>query len=163
MNIRPYKISDTGLYHQEVFKILTEYELARAQRYPSPVTLLHISLNLKEADPAISESVKQIFAGILNTCLRVSDIPAHYGDDFVVLLPVTDDVGGQAVAQRLISRLQGTRNFADGNMFKFSIHIGISTHPGGRNISADNLLQQAQAALELARQSGPQSYFLFPG
>lgn len=132
MNIRPYKISDTGLYH-------------------------------KEADPAISESVKQIFAGILNTCLRVSDIPAHYGDDFVVLLPVTDEIGRQAVAQRLISKLQGTRNFADGNMFKFSIHIGISTHPGGRNISADNLLQQAQAALELARQSGPQSYFLFPG
>ncbi|MFZ5818805.1 MAG: GGDEF domain-containing protein [Chloroflexota bacterium] len=163
MDRRPYKVSETGLYHQEVFRILTEYELARAQRYPSPLTLLHVFLEIKENDPKTAENVRQAFSSILNTCLRVSDIPAHYGDDFVALLPVTDEIGGQAVAQRLIARLKGTRNLFDGSMYKFDIHIGISTHLGGKNISADVLLQQAQAALQMARQSGPQSYFLFSG
>ncbi len=162
METRSYKVSDTGLYQEEVFKILTEYELARAQRYPSPLTLLYISLEVKEPDAQVAASVQKVFANILNTCLRVSDIPAHYGQDFVALLPVTDEVGGQAVAQRLISRLRGTHKL-DGSMYKFDIHIGIATHPGGKSIAADTLIQQAQAALALARLSGPQAFMLFSG
>lgn len=162
MENRAYKVSDTGLYQQEVFRILTEYELARAQRYPSPLTLLYISLEVKESEPETAAGIRQVFARILNTCLRVSDIPAHYGEDFTALLPVTDEVGGQAVAQRLIARLRGTRKL-DGSMYQFDIHIGIATHPGGKSITADALIQQAQSALLLAQQSGPQSYMLFPG
>ncbi len=157
------KISETGLYDEQVFKLLAEYELTRVQRYPSPVTLLHISLNLEEAKPKIVKSVEQLFAGILNTSLRISDIPAHYGKDFLVLMPATDNIGAQAAASRLIARLKGTRNFADGNLFKFKIHIGIATHPGGQGVSVDSLLQQAESALQEARKAGLQAYIVFSG
>jgi len=157
------KISETGLYDEQVFKLLAEYELTRVQRYPSPVTLLHISLNLDEAKPKIAKSVEQLFAGILNTSLRISDIPAHYGKDFLVLMPATDNIGAQAAASRLIARLKGTRNFADGNLFKFNIHIGIATHPGGQGVSVDSLLQQAGSALKEARKAGLQAYIVFSG
>lgn len=161
MNHPQEKISDTGLYHFDTFRILTDYELTRAQRYPNPITLVHISLNLADAKPEIAENLKQLFAGILNTSLRVSDIPAHYNDDFLILMPVTDEAGGRAVAQRLIARLRGTRNFADGNVFKFSIHIGIATHPGGKGVTASVLTTQAQIALEQARSMGPQEYVTY--
>jgi diguanylate cyclase (GGDEF)-like protein len=161
MSLQLNKVSETGLYNEQVFKLLVEYELSRAQRYPSPVSLLHISLNLEQAKPEIAKSVEQLFAGILNTSVRISDIPAHYGRDFLVLMPATDESGAQAASGRLIARLKGTRNFADGNLFKFNIHIGIATHPGGRGASADKLLQQADAALQKARQAGPQVYKVF--
>ena len=132
MSLQLNKSSETGLYDEQVFKLLAEYELSRAQRYPSPVTLLHISLNLEQVKPEIAEKVKQLFEGILNTSLRISDIPGHYGNDFLVLMPATDETGAQAAAGRLIARLKGTRDFDDGNLFKFSIHIGIATHPGGQ-------------------------------
>ena len=57
------------------------------------------------------------------------DTPGHYGKDFLVLMPATDETGAQAAASRLIARLKGTRDFDDGNIFKFSINIGIATHP----------------------------------
>ena len=151
MSLQLNKSSETGLYDEQVFKLLAEYELSRAQRYPSPVTLLHISLNLEQVKPEIAEKVKQLFEGILNTSLRISDIPGHYGNDFLVLMPATDETGAQAAAGRLIARLKGTRDFDDGNLFKFSIHIGIATHPGGRGASADQLLQQAETAMQQAR------------
>ena len=161
MSLQLNKNNETGLYDEQVFKLLADYELSRAQRYPSPVTLLHISLNLEQAKPEIAQSVKQIFANILNTSLRISDIPAHYGQDFLVLMPSTDESGAQAAAGRLIARLKGTRNFADGTLFKYTIHIGIATHPGGRGASVDKLLQQAETALQNARKAGPQAYKVF--
>lgn len=157
------KNSETGLYEEEVFKLLADYELSRAQRYPSPVSMLHISLNLDQATPVIAVTMKQLFTGILNTNLRVSDIPAQYGNDFFILMPSTDEIGAQAVSRRLIARLRGTRNFADGNMFKFVINIGIATHPGGRGVSAENLLQQAESALQAAKETGPHMYKQYSG
>lgn len=161
MNIQLNKCNDTGLYDQHVFMLLADYELSRAQRYPSPVTLLHISVNHEQAKAEISKKVAQLFTNILNTSLRISDIPAHYGNDFLVLMPATDENGAQAAASRLIARLKGTQNLNDGSLFKFNIHIGIATHPGGRSVSVDNLLEQATSALQNARKVGPQAYKIF--
>jgi diguanylate cyclase (GGDEF)-like protein len=161
MEQQPNKIVETGLYTGEVFTLLADYELSRAQRYPTPVTVLYITLNLDEAAPEIAEGVKQLFAGILNSSLRISDIPAHYGNNFLVLMPATDEVGGQAAASRLIARLKGTRNFADGNAFKFTIHIGVSTHPGGKGISAGELITEAEQAAQEAKKQGPQALAIY--
>jgi len=161
MSLQLNKSSETGLYDQHVFMMLADYELNRAQRYPSPVTLLHISLNLKQVKPELAEKVTEQFESILNTSLRISDIPGHYGSDFLVLMPATDENGAQAAARRLIARLKGTREFEDGNLFKFNIHIGIATHPGGRGMSVNQLLDQATNALQNARKVGPQAYKVF--
>ena len=156
-----HKTTETGLYEEEVFMLLADYELSRAQRYPSPVSLIHVSLNLDQVKPSIAGMLKQLFAGILNTSLRISDIPAHYGNDFLILMPSTDETGAQSAASRLITRLRGTRNFADGNMFKFAIQIGIATHPGGRGVTVEKLLEQAKSALDEAKQDGPHSYIQY--
>lgn len=154
-------IRETGLYDQEVFRLLAEHEISRAQRYPNPVTLLYITLNLDEARPDIANSAKQLFAGILNSSLRISDIPAHFGNDFLALLPSTDENGGVAAGQRLIARLKGTRNFADGKLFKFTVHIGISSHPGGRGIAMDKLLHEANVAMQKAKKIAPQALSVY--
>ncbi len=156
-------ISDTGLYEEEVFKLLANYELSRVQRYPNPVTMLHISLNLDQVKPPNAGKLKQLFVGILNTSLRISDIPAHYGNDFLVLMPSTDEVGAQIAARRFITRLRGTHSLDDGKSFKFVIHIGIATHSGGKGVTADTLINQAESALQEARQAGPHSFKQYSG
>ena len=124
---------------------------------------MYISLNLNEANPAIAKNVKRLFAEILNSSLRLSDIPSHYGNDFVVLLPFTDEAGGMAVSQRLIARLKGTRNLADGNLFKFYIHIGITTHPGGEKKSLEQILNEVQIASQKAKRIGSQAISVYSG
>ena len=158
MNQQPQKvIRNNDLYDGDVFILLADYELSRAQRYPTPITVLYITLNLDEAKPEITESIKQLFVEILNSNLRVSDIPAYYGNDFLVLMPATDEIGGQAAASRLIARLKGTRNFEDGSLFKFNVHIGISTHSGGQGMSAKDLIAEAKQASREAKKQGPQA------
>ena len=159
MDVNIRKISETGLYPHEVFKILMEYELTRAQRYPNPIALLHISLNLEIAKPDSLAELIQTLAGILNTGLRVSDIPTYHDGSFLVLLPMTDGNGGQAAAQRLIDRLKGTGDLAEN--IKFTIHIGISSHPGGKELTAETLMSQAEAALKEARKRGPAACALY--
>ena len=67
---------ETGLYDQDVFRLLAEHEISRAQRYPTPVTFMYITLNLNEAKPEIAKSVKQLFAGILNSsCVSLTSRP----------------------------------------------------------------------------------------
>jgi len=153
-----YKITETGLYEENVFKLLTDYELTRAQRYPNPVSLFLVSLNLDQAKASVAKTLKKLVSGILNTSLRISDIPAHYGNDFVILTPATDEFGAQAVAMRLIARLRGSSSFSDGESFNFVTHIGIATHPGGKRITVEELLQQAESALQEAREAGPHIY-----
>jgi len=46
-------------------------------------------------------------------------------------------------------------------MFKFNIHIGIATHPGGQGALVDRLVEQATNALQSARKAGPQAYKVF--
>jgi diguanylate cyclase (GGDEF)-like protein len=159
MDINIRKISETGLYPYEVFKILMDYELTRAQRYPNPIALLMISLNLEIAGPDTLTKVIELLAGILNTGLRVSDIPTYHEGTFLVLLPMTDGVGGQAASQRLIDRMKGTGDLVE--KIKFTIHIGISSHPGGKELTAETLLSHAEHALEEARKLGPTACALF--
>jgi diguanylate cyclase (GGDEF)-like protein len=148
----------SSLYSQATFKILTRYEFTRAQRYPTPVTLLCISLNLTKAKTTTAASLKQLFAGFLNASLRDTDIPAYYDDNYLVLLPTTNEAGGRVVAKRLIAKLKGTKNFTGSN-----IHIGIATHPGGQGISSKNLIKQAESALREAREDGTHAYKLYSG
>lgn len=161
MNQQFQRTNETGIYDEDVFKLLADYELSRAQRYPAPVTLLHITMNLDQAKPEIVQSVKKLYAGILNSSLRISDIPAYYGNDFLVLMPSTDEVGGVTAAQRLMARLSGTRNFADGELFKFTVHIGIASHPGGRGMTIDKLIEQSDEALQKARKIAPQALSVY--
>lgn len=155
------KMGETRLYQQATFTILAKHELIRAQRYPSPITLLHISINLGEAEFEYAERLKRQFAEILNSSLRVADIPSYYGDDYLVLMPVTDEAGGRVVAQRLITRLKGTQDLDDDKSFKYNIHVGIAAHPGGEGLTLEELLGQAAQALSQAKKKDMHAFVAF--
>ena len=159
MDNEQMKSSETRLYQHATFSILAKHELIRAQRYPSPVTLLHVAINLDEVEFRFSEHLKRRFAEILNSSLRVADIPAYYGEDYLVLMPVTDEAGGRVVAQRLISRLMGTEEM-DGND-KFTVHVGIASHPGGEGLALEELLGQAAQALQKASKQDKHTFISY--
>ena len=159
MDRETHNIKEISLHSQATFNILVKYELMRVQRYPNPVTLLYISFNLMEAASKISTKLERLFVGILNSGLRASDIPAYYGEDYLVLMPATNEAGGTVVAKRLIDKLTEVKEFAAGH-----IHIGIATYSGGQGTSAEKLIEQAKSAVHEARQSGgPHAYLQYFG
>ncbi len=146
------------IYDESVFKILMDYEIGRCQRYASPISLLRIGL-LPGRNP--SENTKppaDILPIMLNARLRKADIPARIGNEFVALLPVTDEANARIVCNRLLRVTHGTFTVPLGFSTPISICIGLSSHLGGEGLNGEKLMQEAERALREARAHGAQSF-----
>ena len=146
---------DTGLYTRHVFGLLFNHEIARTHRYPSPLVLLRITMNegtLAEATQVDIEN--SAIAQVISHHIRHVDVPTQFGDDYLVLLPATDEAGGTVVGKRLLKCIQGEAEGNLGYSWPSSVHIGLAAHSGGPTASAETILVQASKALEKARQLG---------
>lgn len=151
MDLKRKLATETGLYTREVFDVLFEYEVSRAQRYPSPLSLLCISLETEGQTAETLQQARQAIIEILGRHLRVSDIPAYYGDDFVALLPATDEIGGRAVAERILGRFRTTQKFTTARLTRMNIYIGLACRESGSMVSAEQLMAEAMVAMNEAR------------
>ncbi|WP_428606364.1 diguanylate cyclase [Sedimenticola sp.] len=98
----------TGLYNQRHFHTVLNQEIARSKRYRHPLSLICIDLdNFKSVNDTLGHVegdhalrfVGESIAGIL----RNIDYGFRYGgDEFMVLLPETEQASADALAQRLI-------------------------------------------------------------
>jgi diguanylate cyclase (GGDEF)-like protein len=144
----------TGLYNETLFEVLFNHEVARAKRYPSPLTLLRLGICLRETNDDIIETATLNVAHVLNASLRQVDIPAHCDSNFWVLLPATDEAGGIIVGQRLIERMSIEQATRSNQRFWMNLCIGLSSHTGGPTITTGELMVQATHALEEATKRG---------
>lgn len=153
--------NQSELYDESVFRTLMEYEVSRSQRYPTPLSLLRIGLALINPTQTEAANAPITLATMLNMGMRQADIPARAGNDFLVLLPHTNDVGARTLCERLLRITLGTQNTPLGFTSRVTICIGLSSHDGGPTITADGLMNEAEAALKQALAIGPQTYRAF--
>lgn len=99
----------TEIYNRRIFFDVANREIVRSIRYHNPFSILMIDLDhLKQindtyghpaGDAVLKEAVK-----IIKSNLREIDTFARYGgDEFIVMLPETGLVGGQKVADRIMT------------------------------------------------------------
>jgi GGDEF domain-containing protein len=146
------------VYNIDVFQVLLKYEIARSSRYPSPLTLIQIKTTPTAHNPETLRAAPLIFSAALNTHLRSADIPARSGDMFTILLPNSDKHGAQTVCERLLSVFKNKFEDSSGNSVTFSLHIGVTTHPGGGAITREGLLEKAEEGLTQSQRKGPNTY-----
>lgn len=151
--------SGEDIYNSDVFKILFDYEVSRSQRYPSPMALLQIEMSPSALNTDLLTLASAVFTTALNSHLRSVDIASKYGDSFRVLLPNTNEHGARAVCERLISVYRNEFNVSGGTI-AFSLQIGASTHNGGPEMSAEDLMRKAKEALKQSRLKGPNTYVI---
>jgi GGDEF domain-containing protein len=152
MDKRRQLASETGLYTFDVFDVLLNYEIARVKRYPSPLTLMHISLATENQIPEFKKQAHEAMTNLLSRALRVSDVPTHYNEEFLVLLPATDEVGGAAVAERILGHYRTTQSLATGRLSaKRNAYFGVTTQNGSTILSSQQLMAEAAVAMNEAR------------
>jgi len=89
-------------------------------------------------------------ADTLRRSCRKTDTPARFGgDEFVVVLPETEETGARLVAQRVSDRLA-----ADGDRPLLSISAGVAVYPRDGGTPA-TLLSLADRALYEAKANKP--------
>ena len=161
-------VHDIELYPYETFKVLLEHEVKRSRRYGSPLTLIHLAVETDASGEFPQQAVHaqhgaEIFAiNALNIQLRETDIPCRNGNEFLVLMPSTDDRGGRIVCERLEKLFHLEAQVYDKVSFTLFTYIGMATLTGDRSTTTSRkLLDNAAAALAYARKNQIQKTVIY--
>ena len=128
-------------------------ELNRLQRKgPWPVSIVAIDLNgLKQLNDqeghAAGDSMLRRMGEVLDKAVDPPAWPARIGgDEFAVLLPMTDERGAEAMRDRMLALLELNNQFHAGQSgHSLSLAIGLATCQNGESLEA--ALQRADRAM----------------
>ncbi len=153
----------TGLSNHVYFQEMLNKEVAKANRYQHPLSLIIFDIDKfrlfnQNHGIACGNAVLQQVSEILRKNLRESDTMARYGgDEFAIIIPQAARVRATVVSEKLRRRIE-THDFAnpDKDQFhKLTISVGFTTFdPGEDNIDKNVLLKQTLAGVYKARQTG---------
>ncbi|MFC7738565.1 EAL domain-containing protein [Roseomonas sp. GCM10028921] len=110
---------------------------------------------------AAGDQLLQKVSERLVSCLRHSDLCARTGgDEFVILLPLTDDPGrAQALAKRLVASLSEPFDLGSTEV-KISLSVGVAFFPDDA-VTAEDVLRAADIALYRAKENGRADFAFF--
>jgi diguanylate cyclase (GGDEF)-like protein len=149
----------TGLYNQNTFWDLLQYETQRSARQKYKFSLLLIDVdNFKMINDKFGHEVGDLFlkdfSTVLRAAVRKGDIPARYaGDNFTAILPVCDEEQASIVAKRLMENLRShSLPLPDSSLVSATISVGVAVFPSHAKdaqdlfLLADSMLGQAKSA-----------------
>jgi diguanylate cyclase (GGDEF)-like protein len=139
------------LYSLESFQTLLDHEVHRSRRYKTPLTLIHLAIETKPELPDIMYNAEMFAINILDVQLRDTDIPCRKGNEFLVLMPATDEIGGRFVCERLAKLFNEPHHTYDRVSFEMTVFVGMASFPGNATVSSSLLLHQAAKAMQKAR------------
>jgi diguanylate cyclase (GGDEF)-like protein len=139
-------------------------ELARAQRYNRPLSILSCDIDgFKQVNDrlghAAGDQVLQEFVRRATGCIReTSDwLVRSGGDEFIIVMPETDARGANCVARKLRNVLKYPPLKVNGQMLNITLSIGatsLETCAELGNATAVDLLRSADRCLYRSKKSG---------
>ncbi|AOX99799.1 diguanylate cyclase [Jeongeupia sp. USM3] len=150
----------SGLANRNHFMEVSGHELARAQRYGRPLTLMMIDIdhfkriNDEYGHDAGDAAIRAI-AMLCRSTLRDTDVIGRLGgEEFAALLPETSMTMAAAVAERLRARIEAYElHTPGGDVLRFTTSIGITALSADDTL-IDPLLKRADLALYQAKHTG---------
>jgi diguanylate cyclase (GGDEF)-like protein len=146
----------TGLFNRRYFLRRLDEEVERARRYEQPFSVLFVDVDhFKALNDSLGHGVGDKVLVELAQCLkrwaRGSDIVARYGgDEFVVLLPMTDPEKASRVGERIREQVS-THPFP--RRKRVTVSVGIAGYPESGS-EAHPILMEADRALYRAKGEG---------
>lgn len=159
----------TGLNNRGFFVELAEGEIERSSRYGHAMSFFMLDIdNFKRVNDAyghkVGDDVLRVLAQVCTQTLRTIDISGRFGgEEFAFILPETPEEPALEVAQRLRVALNAVAvpTEGDGPDIHFTVSIGLTSLSGERD-SLDALMQRADKALYLAKNSGKNKVCVAP-
>ena len=148
----------TGLANRLAFDERTHQEVARWERYGTPLSLLVLDIDFfKRVNDNYGhksgDMVLKTVSQLLGKLLRETDFLARFGgEEFVALLPETDLAAAHPVAEKLRAGVAECGFHFQGQAVPITISIGICQFRAGD--SAEQVFERADAALYRAKEGG---------
>ncbi len=152
----------TGIANRMAFEQRLRQEYARWKRYASPLVVQYWSVDEFESirqnhGRQAADMVLMLVARIMTSSLRETDYIARYENEtFAVLLPETTLDHAHVVAERLRSKVAGSRFHHQGEPVSVMISCGYVALEEGDTVP--QLFQRLHEALARARASGSGGY-----
>ncbi|HEX6499150.1 MAG TPA: diguanylate cyclase [Micromonosporaceae bacterium] len=151
----------TGLYNRRFFDqmLASEADLATRQRRPLSLILLDLD-HFKEVNDTYGHSAGDAVlveaANRLKRSLRADDVVSRYGgEEFIVLLPATDERTAVDLAERLRLELGSTSvTIPSGDQVRLTASLGVATADPSHQIDVDKLVNAADKAVYQAKARG---------
>ena len=150
----------TGLYNRNTFVELTRRELQRAQRQGSATSIMLLDLDhFKKVNdtwghPA-GDSVLRHVAALINGSIRSTDLAGRLGgEEFIILLPGSSAESSRKIAEKIRARLEATPARWESIQIPITASIGLSNTTAAENRDFDNLYNEADRALYVAKHRG---------
>ena len=148
----------TGLFNRRHMLGRLEEEAAKQHRHGTAFAVAICDVDhFKQINDTWGHDVGDIvlrqLAGRLAEPLRQYDICARWGgEEFLILLPMTDADGAVAVMEKLRRHVHDGRYGTDTHDFPVSLSVGVGVYDADKG--ANELLRQADAALYRAKRQG---------
>lgn len=149
----------TGLFNRQFFESALELELAETRRTNKGGAILWLDVDdFKEVNDSLGHRAGDEVLGELATALhqevRESTILSRLGgDEFALLMPGVSVEEAEAVASRLLARINSQTYTAAHHTVRLSVSIGVVLYPL-HGSTAQELLANADVAMYLAKASG---------
>ncbi len=157
----------TGLPNRSLMLDRGAQMLVRARRHRTPVAALSIDLDdFKCINDTLGrgagDEILKAMAGRLREVVRESDAVGRVGgDEFLLIVDeLTLATGAEVVAERLQAALQEPFSLGDDEQTRLTVtaSIGIAS---GEHVSVEELLRDAEIALDRAKRDDKSSYVVF--
>lgn len=157
----------TDLPNRVLFNYRLSQSMAYAQRYQRRIAVAYLDLDLfkpinDEHGHAAGDLVLQIVAKRMSECLRDEDTLARLGgDEFALVLEMADHLDQVTqVLKRLLQAVSTPIQWKN-ETFRISASIGVSVFPQPVEVSAHDLLHQADLAMYRVKNSGRNCYCFY--
>jgi diguanylate cyclase (GGDEF)-like protein len=158
----------TGLYNHRYFQEILEKEILRSQRYHTFLSLVMFDIDFfKKVNDTYGHPVGDLvlinIARTAEGAVRSSDVVSRYGgEEFVVILPETDQSGMKVFAERLRRGIERITTRAEEKQIKVTISVGGATFvPGMTKITKELLVDTADKALYASKKNGRNRLTIF--
>jgi len=149
----------TNLYNRRHFFELAHRELERSLRHNSSLSFImpdidHFKAVNDQHGHLVGDEVLICVANQLRALLRKVDFCARFGgEEFVLCLPDTDDVGATEVAERIRQTI-GQYPFKNNDNKPFSITVSLGLASRGDEADVEQIIRRADDALYKAKENG---------
>jgi diguanylate cyclase (GGDEF)-like protein len=148
----------TGIANRRTFDERLAVEVARANRYGTPLALVMVDLDhFKELNDRFGhlagDEVLRRVAAVLDREKRVGDVVARFGgEEFAAILPHTEARAAIAWAERVRAMLASTQVRSDAGSFSVTASFGVAG--AGPREEGEHLIEEADRALYTAKRLG---------
>jgi diguanylate cyclase (GGDEF)-like protein len=150
----------TGLYNRRPMEELARVELARRARDPSPLSIGlidadHFKNVNQEYGMTGGDEVLKGLARLLSGSLReVDSVGRVGGDEFLVIARDTDHDGAVRLAERIRSAVANNPVTYRSHLIPVTVSVGFAVAEAGAATDYYGMLEEAAAALSLAKAAG---------